>query len=98
MVGTYSIHKQGKNIMTNYILIQKNYAIMGLGKTKKEALEEVCEWTDYNNTEEILYKESYNTANEGDFCLLECTKDLYDYVCKGGQFYEVNNNIATIEQ
>jgi len=84
--------------MRYFIVIQKNYSIMGIGNTKEEALQEVCEWTDYNNTNDIQYKESYNTANEGDFCLLQCTKDLYDYVCKGGQFYEVNNNIATKEQ
>ena len=84
--------------MTYFILIQKNYAIMGIGTSAEQTLLEACEWTDYNSTEEIIFSQSYNTANEGDLVLLECTKDLHDYVIKGGEYFEVQNNIATIEQ
>lgn len=80
-----------------YAIIQKGVCIMGLGTTKEEALEHVCEWTDIQDPSDVHYTEYYNSAEEDTFVLLECTERLYNYVLKhGSTVYDVNNNIADI--
>ena len=83
--------------MKYFIIIQKNYEIMSVGISRKEALLDLCEWTDFNDIEEIPYKLNYNSSNDGDLVLLECTEELYANAVLGGQFYDVENNIAIID-
>jgi hypothetical protein len=80
-----------------YILIQKANCILGIGRTKEETLEEICEWTDIEDASELDYTEYYNSADEDTFVLLQCTERLYNHVLQhGSTVYDVNDNIADI--
>jgi len=84
--------------MTFYVVIQKGICIFGAGITKEEALEQVCEWTDIEAPSDIEYSESYNSADEDSFVLIQCTERLYSEIClKGSVSYTVDNNIADID-
>jgi len=83
--------------MTFYVVIQKGICIFGAGITKEEALDQACEWTDTKITD-LVYSESYNSADEDSFVLIECTERLYSEIClKGSVLYTVDNNIADID-
>ncbi len=78
--------------MTFYALIQKGYIVLDIGKTEEEALE-----YSIAQNEDLDYTTSYNSADDGDLVLIECTEELYN-ACKidSGALYEVTNNIADI--
>ena len=80
-----------------YVLIQKGLCIFGTGRTKEETLEEVCEWTDTESPSDLDYTESYDSADEDTFVLIECTQRLYKRVAElGSVAYQVDHNIADI--
>ena len=80
-----------------YVLIQKGICIFGIGTSKDDTLKSVCDWTDIETPEEIDYTESYNSADEATFVLIECTERLYTKIAMHGScLYEVEDNIADI--
>lgn len=78
--------------MTFYALIQKGYIVLDIGTSEEEALE-----YSLAQDEDLEYKTSYNSSEEGELVLIECTEELYN-ACKkdSGALYDVNNNIADI--
>ena len=61
---------------TIYLIIQKGYEIFGSGDSPEKALEDAKEWMDRDSVLILEELPSYNTANDGAFCLV--TKDEYD--------------------
>lgn len=78
--------------MKFYALIQKGFIVLDIGQTEEEALEYTLE-----QNEDVEYKTSYNSSEEGELVLMECTEELYN-ACKidSSAIYEVKNNIADI--
>ena len=78
--------------MKYYAIIQKGYIVLDIGTSKEEALE-----YSLAQDEEIEYTTSYNSANDGDLVLIECTEVLYN-ACKkdSGTLYHVVGDIADI--
>lgn len=85
---------------TKYALIQKGWIILSIGETKEETLLETCQYT--RTTPETLdYVDGgYQSANDGDLVLVECTQRLYEAVCKhgGDVLFDVFRNVADIQE
>lgn len=78
--------------MTFYALIQKGHIVLDIGETEDEALE-----YSLSQNESLEYTTSYNSANDSDLVLIECTEDLYNAIKEDSDaLYEVINNIADI--
>jgi hypothetical protein len=87
--------------MTYYAIIQKDYAVFGTGTTEEEAVKDCKEWINSDDEKQQWdasdFPTSYNSANEGDFVLIECTKAVHTAAQEGESIaFDVTNNIADI--
>ncbi len=85
--------------MTHYAVIQKGYAVFGTGTSKEEALEDCKEWIDKDDPKQEWdvddFSTSYNSINEGEFVIVEATKELCEQAQKEPSVvYVVESNIA----
>lgn len=73
----------------HFCVIQKGYAIFGIGDTEEKAMDDAKHWLG-NDDKDLLWDclPSYPAANIGELTILPCTDELYGFIQDGGDLTE----------
>lgn len=67
----------------SFCVIQKGYAIFGIGDTEEEAIKDAKVWLE-RDEEDLKDLPSYPVANIGELTIIPCTDELFGFIQDGG--------------